>query len=179
MPQIDAAAFTHYAARVQQHLESCYGLRVVTRDITDPLTGDLDGAEIHIDYAVSPEERFFLLAHLFGHTVQWNIDPRAFDLGKPHPPPVDETLLPAIREYEREAATYALWMLHQIDIYDADEWFCNYTACDMEYLVHFYRTGEKREFKSFWREHSPPIAPRPVPFFTPTKRAFRLDGIVI
>jgi hypothetical protein len=179
MTQIDAAAFTHYAARVQQHLETTYNLRVVTRDITDPLTGDLDGAEIHIDYAVSPEERFFLLAHLFGHTVQWNIDPRAFELGKPHPPPVDETLLPAIREYEREAATYALWMLHQIDIYDADEWFCNYTACDMEYLVHFYRTGEKREFKSFWREHSPPIAPRPVPFFTPTKRAFRLDGIVI
>ena len=92
---------------------------------------------------------------------------------------MDETLLPAIREYEREAATYALWMLHQIDIYDADEWFCDYTACDMEYLLHFYRTGEKREFKSFWRENSPAITPRPVPFFTPTKRTFRLDGIVI
>jgi hypothetical protein len=179
MTQIDDTAFTEYGARVQEHLERFYGIRVVTRDITDPLTGDLDGAEIHIDYAVTPEERLFLLAHLFGHTVQWNLDPRAFDLGRPQPPPVPENVLPAIVEYEREAATYALWMLHQIGIRDADQWFCDYTACDMAYLLHFYRTGEKRDFRSFWRDQSLPIQPRLVPPFTPTKLAFRLDGIVI
>src|SRR5216684_8574190 len=104
--------FEEYSARAQKHLESFYGIRVVTRDILDPLTGDLDGAEIHIDYAVSPEQRLFLLAHLFGHTVQWNVSPRALELGKPHVPPVAEQLLPAIIDYEREAASYALGMLH-------------------------------------------------------------------
>jgi hypothetical protein len=119
---------------------------VVTLDVPDPLTGDLDGAEIHIDYAVTVEQRFFLLAHLFGHTLQWNVSPRAFEIGKPHEPPVSEELLPAIIDYEREAASYALGMLHQVGINDADQWLSDYTACDMAYLRHYYRTGEKLSF---------------------------------
>ena len=179
MRPVDETVFTEHSSRVQQHLESFYGIRIVTRDIPDPLTGDLDGAEIHLDYAVNPEERFFLLAHLFGHTVQWNLDPRAFEIGQPRVPPIDEKMLPAIAEYEREAASYALWMLHQIGITDVDQWFCDYTACDSKYLLHFYRTGEKRQFKSFWLDHSEPVAPKPVLPFTPLKRTFRIDGIVI
>ena len=88
--------FEQYSARVQDQIERNYNIRLVTRDITDPLTGDLDGAEIDIDYAVSPELRLFLLAHLFGHTVQWNVNPRAFEIGQNHEPPVSEELLPAI-----------------------------------------------------------------------------------
>src|ERR1700689_5688263 len=98
--------FDEYSARVQKHLESVYGIRVVTRDIPDPLTGDLDGSEIHIDYAVTPEQRLFLLGHLFGHTVQWNVNPAAFEIGQTRQPPVDETLLPSLLAYEREAAGY-------------------------------------------------------------------------
>jgi hypothetical protein len=177
--QIEDKLFAEYAARVQEHLERFYGIRVVTRDIPDPLTGDLDGAEIHIDYAAGPEERLFLLAHLFGHTVQWNLDASAFEIGRPQTPPLPEKSLEAIVEYEREAAAYGLWVLHQIGIRNADEWFCDYTACDMTYLLDFYRSGQKSSFRSFWRDQSPLIEPRLVPPFTPTKRTFRLDGIVI
>jgi hypothetical protein len=35
--------FAEYCGRIQEHLEHFYGIRVVTRDIPDPLTGDLDG----------------------------------------------------------------------------------------------------------------------------------------
>src|SRR5882724_5389553 len=96
--------FVEYSARVEEYLQNSYGIRVVTLDIPDPLTGDLDGAEIHIDYAVSAEQRLFLLAHLFGHTVQWNVNPRAFEIGEPQDPPVREDLLPALMDYERQAA---------------------------------------------------------------------------
>ena len=102
--------FDEYSARVQKHLEDVYGIRIVTRDIPDPLTGDLDGAEIDIDYAVSPEQRLFLLAHLFGHTVQWNVNPALFEIGRRYEPPVNEHLIPAVIAYEREAAGYALTM---------------------------------------------------------------------
>ena len=171
--------FDEYSARTQKHLESFYGIRVVTRDIPDPLTGDLDGEEIDIDYAVTPEQRLFLLGHLFGHTVQWNVDPDAFDLGRKYQPPVSEELFPAILAYEGEAACYGLALFHQIGIADIDAWFCDYTACDQAYLLHFYRTGEKRDFRSFWREGAPPIEPKPVPAFTPKKRSMRMDGVVI
>jgi hypothetical protein len=171
--------FADYCARVQDHVERAYGIRVVTLDVPDPLTGDLDGAEIHIDYAVTAEQRLFLLAHLFGHTVQWNVSPRAFEIGQPHKPPVREDLLPALIDYEREAASYALGMLHQVGITDADQWLSDYTACDMAYLEHYYRTGVTKSFQGFWRDHTSLIKPRAVPLFTPAKRVFRRDGIVI
>jgi hypothetical protein len=171
--------FADYSARVQEHLEHSYAIRVVTRDIPDPLTGDLDGAQIQIDYAVTPEQRLFLLGHLFGHTVQWNVDPAAFEIGRKYQPPVDEKLFPAILAYEGEAACYALAMFHQIDITEIDQWFSDYTACDQAYLLHFYRTREKRDFHTFWLDNAPRIQPKPIPLFTPTKRVLRLDGIVI
>jgi hypothetical protein len=173
--------FGEYSVRVQHHLETFYGIRVVTRDIPDPLTGDLDGAEIDIDYAVTDEQRLFLLAHLFGHTVQWNVNSASFEIGRRCQPPVNEDLIPAVIAYEREAACYGLAMLHEIGIAgnDIDQWFCNYTACDQAYLLHFYRTGQKGDFSNFWKGNAPLLEPQPIPRFTPTRRAFRMDGIVI
>lgn len=171
--------FADYSVKVQQRLEQVYGIHVVTRDIPDPLTGDLDGLDIHIDYAVTQELRLFLLGHLFGHTVQWNVDPAAFEIGRRYQPPVEEALIPAVIAYEGEAACYGLSLIHDAGITDADQWFSNYSACDQAYLLHFYRSGEKRDFHTFWRDDAPLIQPQPIPPFTPTRRSFRMDGIVI
>lgn len=127
MADVVEIPFAEYCARVQLHLEKDYGITVITRDIPDPLTGDLDGAQIHIDYSLTPEQRLFLLAHLFGHTVQWNVDPGAFELGRRYAPPVDEALYPAILVYEGEAASYGLSLLHEVGICDVDPWFSAYS----------------------------------------------------
>jgi hypothetical protein len=181
--------FAEYSARVEQRIEKAYGVRVVTRDVPDPLTGDLNGAEIHIDYAVTPEQRLFLLAHLFGHTVQWNINPEAFELGRPQAPPVSPDGLPALMDYEREAAGYGLALLHEtgttnvdhteVDHTEVDQWFADYAACDAAYLRHYYVTAEKREFLSFWKDGTARLQAQAVPPFTPAHRAFRSDGVVI
>jgi len=171
--------FAQYSRRVERFIVKHHRIRVVTRDVPDPLTGDLNGAEIHIDYAVTPEQRLFLLAHLFGHTVQWNVNPEAFELGRPRTPPVSETLLPALMDYEREAARYALGLLHETGITPADQWLADYAACDAAYLRHYYVTAEKREFLSFWREGTSRIEALSIPPFTPTLRSVRSDGIVI
>src|SRR5690349_17947768 len=118
--------FAGYCAELEKHLSSRYGIPVVTRDIPDPLTGDLNGAEIHIDCAVTAEQRLFLLAHLFGHTVQWNTDEHKFALGRPQTPPVRGDLLGELLDYEREAASYGLALLHEAGIISADEWYCDY-----------------------------------------------------
>jgi hypothetical protein len=172
-------SFADYCVRVERHIETAYGVRVITRDVPDPLTGDLNGAEIHVDYAVTPEQRLFLLAHLFGHTVQWNVVPGAFELGQPRQPPVNEDCLPTLMEYEREAARYALGLLHETGITAADQWFADYAACDEAYLRHYYLTAEKLEFLSFWREGVAGIEAKPAPQFVPVLRPFRSDGVVI
>jgi len=172
-------SFADYCVKVERHIETAYGVRVITRDVPDPLTGDLNGAEIHVDYAVTPEQRLFLLVHLFGHTVQWNAVPGAFELGQPRQPPVNEDCLPALMEYEREAARYALGLLHETGITATDQWFADYAACDEAYLRHYYLTGEKLEFLSFWRDGVAGIQAKPAPQFVPVLRSFRSDGVVI
>ncbi len=164
---------------MQAYLEDAHGMTVVTRDIPDPLTGDLDGQTIHIDYLLNAEERLFLLAHLFGHTAQWNLSPEGYALGQPQLPPVEAGLLGELVAYEDEAAAYALAMLHSVGIVKLDQWFSNYAACDIAYLSHYYVTGEKGHFKDFWKDDVPALAPRLVPPFTPTRRPPRADGIVI
>jgi hypothetical protein len=171
--------FTDYGARVEQQIERFYGVRVVTRDIPDPLTGDLHGLEIHIDQAVTAEQRLFLLGHLFGHTVQWNWAPGAFEIGRQYRPPVDEKLFFKIIEYGLKAARYGLALCHEVGISGIEAWFSAYTACDQAYLLHFYRTGEKGDFRSFWSNDAALIQPKAIPLFTPKRRTFRMDGIVI
>jgi hypothetical protein len=87
------------------------------------LIGDLNDSEIHLDPGDSSEQRLFLLAHLFSQPVQWNVDPRSFELGQQYQPLVDKNDVPAIIDYEPEAASYALDMLHRTGITDIDRWF--------------------------------------------------------
>jgi hypothetical protein len=179
VPSAGDIPFPELCARVQEYVERRYGIRVVTRDIPPPLIGDLDGAEIHIDCSVTPEQRLFLIAHLFGHIVQWNVSPEAFALGQSRRPPVDESLLPVLMTYEREAAAYGIALFHEVGIRQADQWLSDYSACDLAYLAHFYRTGEKLVPLSFWHTGMPLIEPRAIPTFTPTKLVFRSSGVVI
>jgi hypothetical protein len=177
--EIAEMPFAKYGTIVEEFLQNSYRIAVVTRDIPDPLTGDLDGREIHIDCAVTPEQRLFLLAHLFGHTVQWNVAPETFEIGRQLRPPVSPDLFPAILAYEEEAANYGLAMLHEAGILEIDEWFSAYSACDQAYLQHYYRIGERGEFRSFWPEKVLLIQPKIIPAFKPIRRSFRMDGIVI
>jgi hypothetical protein len=113
--------FSQYGERVQARVTSFYGIGVVTRDIQDPLTGDLSGAEIHLDHLLGAEERLFLLGHLFGHTVQWNVHPGAFEIGRLRESPVVDADLPVIIAYERQAGAYALQLFCDVGITDADQ----------------------------------------------------------
>jgi hypothetical protein len=171
--------FLEHCGRVEEFLFSRYGIAVVTRDIPDPLTGDLDGVEIHVDYSLAAEERLFLLAHLFGHTVQWNVNPAVFELARQYRPPVEGDLFPAILDYEREAARYGLFMLLEAGITDVDDWFSAYSECDQAYLLHYYRTAQKGRLRDFWPQTVVLIEPKTVPAFKPIRRKFRIDGIVI
>ena len=50
---------------LEQHVERRYGIPIIIRDVPSPFTGDLDGAEIHVDYAEDIESALFIIAHLF------------------------------------------------------------------------------------------------------------------
>jgi hypothetical protein len=45
--------------------------------------------------------------------------------------------------------------------------------------MHFYRTGEKPAFRTFWKSGAPRLAAKPIPEFQPTAWTTRLEGTVV
>lgn len=171
--------FREVYSLLEAQIERRYEIAVTISDVADPFTGDLDGAEIKIDYDNDAEGAVFLLIHLFGHTVQWNVRPEARELGsRAQVNPSDETLA-ELEDYEREACEYSLALLHECAVHDLDGWLSDYSSCDFSYLRHFYKTGEKRKFRDFWKDGAARLAPRAVPDFTPERWKTRWDGVVV
>ena len=164
--------------QVERLIERRYGLPVVLTDVPDPFTGDLDGSTILIDYDLDAEEALFILVHLFGHTVQWNVNPADRELGLLEIKDPSDELLAALARYEEDAARYSLQLFHEAGVYDLDQWLADFAACDIAYLLHFYRTGEKRAFRSFWRDNAPLLEPLAIPPFQPARWVTR-SGTVI
>ena len=77
---------------VEKHIEDRYQMPVVISDVLDPNTGDFDGVTIKLDYDLDLDLAFYILLHLFGHSVQWNLSREYRDLGQdqtiPKPPEV-------------------------------------------------------------------------------------------
>jgi hypothetical protein len=176
---IDSARLSALAECAKKYLEATYHVPVLVRAIPKPFHGDLDGAEIDIDGDTEPSERLFLILHLFGHTVQWDTSDRAREIGRPLPVPVSDELLPELLAYEREAAGYAVELLHELGAADLDQWFTDIAEADLGYLTHYYRTGEKRPVSEFYRPNCPIVAPKAIPPFQPKKWISRADGVVI
>lgn len=164
---------------LERHIEDRYAVPVRIRDVPNPFSGDLDGAEIHIDFDEDIESALFIIAHLFGHTVQWNTSADARELGYKLYPNPDDALIKRLQGYEAEACQYSMRLFHDAGVHDLDQWLSDYAACDFAYLLDFYRTSQKKPFKSFWRDGAPLLVPKPIPPFVPTKWVSRWEGIVV
>jgi hypothetical protein len=164
---------------LEKHVETKYGVPIRIRDVPNPFTGDLDGAEIHVDYDEDIESALFIIAHLFGHTVQWNTDEAAREIGYRLYPNPSEDMMRRLRDYEHEACRYSMALFHEAGVRELDQWLSDYSACDFAYLEHFYRTGEKPPFKTFWKNGAQLLTPKAIPPFHPTKWVSRWEGIVV
>ncbi|MBS1150767.1 MAG: hypothetical protein H6Q89_2465 [Myxococcaceae bacterium] len=164
---------------LEQHIERRYGIPVRIRDVPNPFTGDLDGTEIHVDHDEDIESALFIIAHLFGHTVQWNTSEASREIGYKLYPNPSEEMIKKLHDYEYEACRYSMQLFHEAGVHDLDQWLSDYSACDFAYLLDFYRTNQKKPFKSFWKNGAPLLTPRPIPEFHPTKWVARGEGIVV
>lgn len=165
---------------VERYIEERYGVPVIIKDVPDPFSGDLDGTEIHVDHAEDIESAVFVIAHLFGHTVQWNVCEESREIGHTVKTDPTEEWLQKLVDYERDACRYSIQLFHDAGIHDMDQWLYDYSACDLRYLLHFYRSGgERLSFKSFWEEGSPSLEPLPIPEFRPQRWTSRWQGIVV
>jgi hypothetical protein len=154
-------------------VERKYGIEVAISDVVDPNTGDFDGQQILIDYDQDLEVALFVLIHLFGHTVQWNVSEVYRTLGLNVAVGKTEEEMAAITEYEQGATRLGIALLHEAGVFDMDGWASDWWRADFEYLVHFYRTGEKLAVRRLLKRGGEALEPLPIPHFTPTRYASR------
>jgi hypothetical protein len=161
---------------VERLIEDRYGIPVVITDVQDPNTGDFDGATIKLDYANDLELSLFVLAHLFGHTIQWaNCDEfRRLGIQYATTPPPEE-LWETIRQYEEQASRYSLQLFHDAGVTDLDQWLSDWAQSDWDYLANYYRTGESGDFRAFYRPGRPVLEPLPIPDFAPKRWVSRFS----
>jgi hypothetical protein len=155
---------------VERHIEDRYGMPVLIGDVLEPNTGDFNGVEIKLDHAIGLDMALFVLAHLFGHTVQWATSAELRELGLKYasssPPP---ELMDEVRRYETDATRYAIQLFADAGVRGFDAWLTDWAAADWAYLEHFYRTGEKRDFREFLRPGTPRLTPLSIPRFAPER----------
>jgi hypothetical protein len=166
-------------AALAGHVHDRYRVSVEVVEIALPLKGDLDGSRILVGDHNTDEERLFLVTHLFGHTVQWNVSAELRRLGMTMPVKPTSDELDALEAYEREACRYSQQVIHEAGVSDLDQWLADYSACDLRFLRHFYATGERRAFREFWMSGQPLIEPLAIPAFTPTRWRRREQAIVL
>jgi hypothetical protein len=176
----DAARLQAVFNRVERMIEDRWGVPVHIQDVPNPFTGDLDGEQIMVDYDLEVEDALFILIHLFGHTVQWNVSAHARGIGLTRPGSAwTDEMLAEVAAYEHEACRYSLQLLHDAGVTDLDQWVSDFAACDCAYLLHFYRTGDKLPFRSFWKDGTPVLTALAIPDFQPTRWISRYEGTVL
>ena len=151
-----------------ERIEEAYSLKVNVGPVTGSYTGQFDGKEIWADLDRDPEEAVFILVHLFGHTVQWNLDEKLRRLGLAVSG-VKEEDLPRIYEYERQASQFGLALLEETGEMRLAWWLSDCFGADWKFLAHFYRTGEKVRFKKEEGTDEPLLSALPIPRFVPQR----------
>lgn len=174
-----AARLREATGILSRFIEERYSVPIVITEVPSPFRGDLDGARILVRPDLEADETLFLIAHLFGHTVQWNLSSRAREIGAFIQANPGEQRLRELEAYERDACRHSLWLLHETRIKDLDQWLADFAACDFAFLRHFYATGERRPFRSFWQDGHEALSPLPVPAFEPTRWKSRCEGVVV
>jgi hypothetical protein len=151
-----------------ERIEGAYSLRVSIGPVTGTYTGQFDGKEIWVDLDKDPEEAVFILVHLFGHTVQWNLDEKLRVLGLADSG-VKEEDLPRIYQYERQASQFGLALLEETGEFRLARWLSNCFGADWKFLAHFYRTGEKVRFEREAGADEPLLVALLIPSFIPQR----------
>ncbi|MDD5050278.1 MAG: hypothetical protein PHV93_00870 [Candidatus Pacebacteria bacterium] len=176
--QTTEVEFAHIFERTVVVMKDVYGLKVEVKHLDPSIMGDFNGVDIFVREDLSAEIKLFILAHLFGHSIQFNISERLRTVGMTEYTPhnVNAQVLKRVKRYEYDASRFALTLFHNIGIYSLDQWLSDWVAADWSYLQEIYVSGRKEELtaeflhgfkEKYFLPGQPLLTPLPIPKFKP------------
>lgn len=174
---MDEGYFVHVLSLVTKRIES-HGLTISYSGELPATSGaDFDGLSIVFTDKMKPEAVLFNVTHIFGHIIQWCTDPAHLILARRVIIPgnlLPELDLLAIKLYEQEASEYSVQILHDVEIYDLDQWVSDIWAWDWDYLEGVYVRNEPAAPALSYDYTKIPfgqtrLRPLPIPKFKPRK----------
>lgn len=141
--KITPPSFRKHGEVVINHLSNKYNLTVIEKETVDSneYIGSFDGENITVKSSLSDDHKLFLIVHLFGHCVQW------CGLGAEKYSNIEETLpinndgmispekLKELKDYETEAAGYAVQLLNDALDVNLSQWFADWSHADWDYFI--------------------------------------------
>src|SRR6266545_1858808 len=137
-----------------------YGFAIEYRDLDPPRTGIFDGLRIVIDPDGGFDMQCFLLLHLFGHSVQWVAPSLEHRLGDLQNTQDRDRFMSVLREYEFEAASFGMELLHRTGIMALDQWYSDFVETDWRYVQGYYQTGQLPDWNTCVVSGCPLIQPK-------------------
>lgn len=161
-------SFVEEFTACRQVIQTKYKVPVTCALTINNNPGIFDGRRIIIFAYLDPETKLFVLAHIFGHTVQWNVSEEARKIGFDSTPGKKEDELGPIFHYERDASRIGLSLMHECGVVERDQWLADWFRADWLFLKHFYLTGLLLEPKNlFIAGAGAPLDPLPISNFEP------------
>jgi hypothetical protein len=164
------ASLDTFVPKLSEYLRCVCRLEVSINTLPNGAQATFDGTHIRLSEVASAEKQAFILLHLAGHAVQlatlpeWReADAEIFNLRSY---PQNEAM---IRAYELEASEYGVGLLLELGKAELVPWFEKLAAIDLEYFIHFCKTGSSELSDTLLDPHSVSIAPRPLPPFEPVR----------
>jgi hypothetical protein len=140
-----------------------HGFVIEYRDLEPPKTGIFDGLRIVLDPDVGFEMQCFLLLHLFGHSVQWVAPSLEHKLADLQHTEDRAHFMNVLHAYEREAAGFAMELMHQVGVTTLDQWFSDFVETDWRYVERYYQTERLPDWTTCIATGCALVTPTPLP----------------
>lgn len=140
---INESSFRQYYEVLNDYLLAKYNIAVYESEVVDldEFIGSFNGKNITVKKGLNFDHKLFLILHLFGHCVQWCGLNQEKYLDIPETLPINNDgevspeKLNKLREYEAEAAGFAVQLLNDALNINLSQWFADWSHADWDYFV--------------------------------------------
>lgn len=143
--------FRHLYEIMVRFLLNKYNLTILEMDIvdSDEYIGSFNGETITIKNNLKYDHKLFLVAHLFGHCVQWCGETSSKYSNIEDMLPINnegtssKEQIDKLKHYEAEAAGYAVQLLHDALDINLAQWFSDWSRADWDHFINIKSLEDK------------------------------------